>query len=70
MTKDKSIINKAYNLESLLRILSLATDGEQIAGKSFEHCGGGAILDMAADMAGAIVEALERAETPPRQRAG
>lgn len=51
--------NRAYDLQSLLRILSLATDGQQIAGKTFEDCGGGSVLDMAAEMAGEIVEALE-----------
>lgn len=51
--------NKAYKLECLLRILSLASDGQQVAGRSFDQCGGGMVLDMAADMAGEIVEALD-----------
>ena len=62
MNESASIIDRAYKLESLLRILTLATDGEQIAGKTFGHCGGGAVLEMAADMAGEIVSALEIAE--------
>lgn len=62
MSESATIIDRAYKLESLLRILTLATDGEQIAGKTFEHCGGGAVLEMAAEMAGEIVSALEIAE--------
>lgn len=36
-------IARAYKLESLLRILSLATDGEQISNKTFEESGGGSV---------------------------
>ena len=63
MMESASIIDRAYKLESLLRILTLATDGEQTAGKTFEHCGGGTVIEMAADMAGEIISALEIAET-------
>lgn len=52
-------IARAYKLESLLRILSLATDGEQVSNTTFEKSGGGSILDMGADLAGEIVEGLE-----------
>ncbi len=62
MNDTQAIIPVAYKLESLLRILSLATDGEQIAGKTFEECGGGAVIDMAVDLAGQIITALERAD--------
>lgn len=55
-------IARTYKLESLLRVLSLATEGEQLAGKTFAKSGGGAVLDMAADLAGEITDALERAE--------
>jgi hypothetical protein len=60
MTATQTAIALAYQLESLLRILALATDGEQIAGRTFEGSGGGAVLELAADIAGKIVEALER----------
>lgn len=57
----EATIARAAKLESLLRMVSLAMDGEQIAGAGhFEKSGGGAVLDMAADMAGEIVEGLER----------
>ena len=69
MTEPKTTIELAYKLESLLRILSLATDGEQIAGKTFEQCGGGAMIDMAADMAGEIVISLELAEHARKNQA-
>lgn len=59
-------IDRAYKLESLLRVASLAIDGEQIAGAGrFERSGGGSILDMAANMAGEIVEGLERKVATP-----
>ena len=67
MSESATIIDRAYKLESLLRILTLATDGEQISGKNFEHCGGGMVLQMAADMAGEIVSALEIAENHHKQ---
>ena len=67
MSDGTTLIDRAYRLESLLRILTLATDGEQIAGKTFEHCGGGIVLQMAADMAGEIVSALEIAENHHKQ---
>jgi len=57
----ETAINHAYKLESLLRVLSMAVDGEQISGKTFEYVGGGSILDMAADLAGEIVNGLEYA---------
>ena len=69
MTEPKTTIELAYKLESLLRILSLATEGEQIAGKTFEQCGGGAMIDMAADMAGEIVISLELAEHARKNQA-
>lgn len=57
----EAAVDRAYKLESLLRVASLAMDGEQIAGAGrLEHIGGGAVLDMAADMAREIVEGLER----------
>lgn len=52
-------ISRAYRIESLLRILSMAVDGEQISGTTFTLSGGGAILDTAADMVGELAEALE-----------
>lgn len=56
----EAAIDRAYKLESLLRVAALAMDGEQVAGAGrFEHVGGGSILDMAADMAGEIVAGLE-----------
>jgi hypothetical protein len=63
MMKNNTNIERAYQLESLLRVLSLAADGEQIAGKTFNASGGGNILDMAADMAGELVNQLELAKT-------
>ena len=59
MTGAQTTIDMAYKLSSLLKILSMAADGGKFDGKSFVHCGGGLILDMAADMAGEILEALE-----------
>ncbi|MBT54777.1 MAG: hypothetical protein CMF72_15425 [Mameliella sp.] len=53
-------LDRASKLESLLRVLSLAMDGEQVAGAGrLDHVGGGAVLDMAADMAREIVAGLE-----------
>jgi hypothetical protein len=63
MIKSKTAIELAFHLESLLRVLSLAAEGEQIAGKTFNASGGGNILDMAADMAGELVNQLELAKT-------
>lgn len=59
-------IDQAYKLSSLLRVLSLAVDGEQIAGTTFAFNGGGSIIDMAANMAGEIVENLELGQKNPR----
>lgn len=64
MTEPHSTIDRAYQLESLLRILALATDGEETSGKTFHQSGGGAILEMAAEMAGEIVNSLEKAQCP------
>lgn len=52
-------IDQANNLESLLRCLSLAVDGEQIAGITFSNSGGGSMIDLAAKMASEIVKGLE-----------
>jgi hypothetical protein len=56
----QQIVRLAYQLESLLRTLSLAVDGQQTAGMSFEECGGGAVLLMAGDMAGEIAASVEK----------
>lgn len=57
----EAAIENAYKLESLLRVLSLAVEGEQIAGQTFAHCGGGSVIDMAAEMAGGVIVDLEKA---------
>ena len=67
MNDTQAIIPVAYKLESLLRILSLATDGEQIAGKTFEECGGGEVIDMAAELIGQIIAALDMAARAERR---
>lgn len=53
-------IERAYELQSLLRVLSLALDGEQVAKTTLDQVGGRTVMDMAADMAGEIVEGLEK----------
>jgi hypothetical protein len=55
----EAAIDQAYRLESLLRVMSMAVDGEQVSGTTLALSGGGSILDMAADMAGQLVEGLE-----------
>jgi len=56
----KDAIDRAYTLESLLRVAALAMEGEQVAGAGrFEHVGGGSVLAMAADIAAEIVTELE-----------
>jgi hypothetical protein len=45
MTAQKTTIGRVYDLVSLLRIASMAIDGEQNAGKSFEAVGGGNVLE-------------------------
>lgn len=70
MTEAQTAVNLAYKLESLLRLASLATDGEQIAGKTFEQCGGGAVLDLAAEMALKIITDLEVAEQAQKRASG
>jgi hypothetical protein len=67
MTQPQTTIALAYRLGSLLRILSLAGDGQQVANKTLEQSGGGEIIDMAADMAGEIIEQLELAEIEARR---
>ena len=62
MSKSATIIDRAYKLESLLRVLALATESEETSGKTFQQSGGGAILELAAEMAGEIVNSLEKAE--------
>lgn len=59
--QDHPALHRAYQLESLLRVLSRASDGAAISGVTFEQAGGGAVLDMAADLAGQIVNDLETA---------
>ncbi|WP_022705288.1 hypothetical protein [Pseudorhodobacter ferrugineus] len=63
MTKAKTTIDRAYNLMSLLKVLSLAVDGEDVAAATLGHVGGGRVLDMAAELAFDILADLERAET-------
>ena len=58
-TQDHPALHRAYQLESLLRVLSHAVDGAPISGVTFEKAGGGTVLDMAVTMAGEIVGALE-----------
>ncbi len=58
----EAAIAQAYRVESLLRILSMAVDGEQASGTTLALSGGGSIIDMAADMAGEIIEGLEVGE--------
>lgn len=56
----EAAIANAYKLESLLRVMSLATDSTQINSRiTFEKSGGGAVLEMASEMAGEIVETPE-----------
>tara|TARA_R110002096_G_scaffold411631_1_gene611806 strand:+ start:439 stop:639 length:201 start_codon:yes stop_codon:yes gene_type:complete len=62
MTKTKTTIDRAYDLVSLLKVLSLATDGEDVAAANLGHVGGGRVLDLAADMAFEILGELESAE--------
>jgi hypothetical protein len=62
MTRPKNTIDLAYRLGNLLQILSLAADGQQITNTTLEHSGGGDIIDLAAEMAGEIIERLELAE--------
>lgn len=55
----EAAIDRAYRLESLLRIMSLAVDGEQISDATFSKAGGGSLIDLAAEMAGEISAGLE-----------
>jgi hypothetical protein len=66
MIKSKTPVDRAHDLYSLLRVLSLAVDGEQIAGLTFNASGGGRLLDMAAGLAFDILGDLERAEMRAR----
>lgn len=52
-------IAQSYQLESLLRVLSLAADGEHISNMTLERAGAGSIIDLAAEMAGKITDGLE-----------
>jgi len=61
MSEAPNTIERAYMLESLLRVLSLAACSDQM-GRNLEQCGGGLVLDMAAEIAGEIVSDLERAQ--------
>lgn len=69
MTDAQDAVSLAYKLESLLTILSLATDGEQIAGKTFEQCGGGTVIGMAIEMMRELVGHLEGNEARARKGA-
>jgi hypothetical protein len=62
MTEAKATIARAYDLMSLLKVLSLAVDGEDVAAATLGHVGGGRVLDMAADMAAEILSDLEKHE--------
>ena len=62
MTKTRSATDRAYDLHALLRVLSMALDGEENAAETLGHIGGGRVLDMAAEMAFELLADLERAE--------
>ena len=66
MTKDKTSVDKAYDLMSLLKVLSLAVDGEEISASTLGQIGGGRVLDMAAELSYEILADLERAEIASR----
>ena len=60
---EKTTLECAYDLLSLLRCLSLAMDGQYPEGpRTLVQSGGCAVLDLAADMAGEIVDRLDLAE--------
>jgi hypothetical protein len=50
----------AYQLQCLMRVLSLAVQGQDAAGLSFEQCGGSTVLELAGDMAGELAELADR----------
>jgi len=58
----RTTVERTYDLVALLKVLSMAVDGEQISGNTLEHIGGGNVLDMAAELAFGILGDLERAE--------
>ncbi|QCO56955.1 hypothetical protein EOK75_14235 (plasmid) [Pseudorhodobacter turbinis] len=62
MSKEKSTADRAADLVSLLKVLSLAVDGEDVAAATLGHVGGGRVLDMASELAFDILGDLERAE--------
>lgn len=55
----EAAIDRAYQLESLLRVASEAASEDN---GQFAKAGGSTVLSMAADMAGQIVEGLESGE--------
>lgn len=55
----ESAIKKAYRLSALLDIAALAVESEQTLGPAFEKRGGRLVMEMAAEMAGEIVDGLE-----------
>lgn len=59
-------LDQAHTVESLLRVMSMAIDGEQICATSFADNGGGRLIDMSIQMMGDLIgkiEALERVAT-------
>ena len=58
----EAAIDRANKLEHLLRIMSMAIDGEQISATSFADNGGGSLIDMATSMARQIGDGLDASQ--------
>jgi hypothetical protein len=62
----EAAIDRANKLEHLLRIMSMAIDGEQISATSFADNGGGSLIDMAIGMAREISDGLDVTQPPQK----
>ncbi|MGR3477400.1 hypothetical protein [Sulfitobacter sp.] len=53
---------QAEKVEAMLRVMSMAIDGEQICATSFADNGGGRLVDMMIEIMGDLIEKIEALE--------
>jgi hypothetical protein len=55
-------LDQAQKVEAMLRIMSMAIDGEQICATSFADNGGGRLIDMMIELMGDLIKKVEEME--------
>jgi hypothetical protein len=70
MTRENigSAADQAHKVESILRVMSMAIDGEQICATSFTENGGGSLIDLTIEMMGELIEKIHVLERTAASR--